>query len=142
MLRILVPVDGSEHALHAVSQAQRFAANSKEAVEVHLLNVQPAIVSGRAQAVVGRGAVEGYYREEGEKALAPARALLEKAGSSFREHIGVGPIAETIVSYVREQHCEQVFMGTRGLGAVSGLLLGSVATQVLHQAAVPVTLVS
>jgi nucleotide-binding universal stress UspA family protein len=31
-------------------------------------------------------------------------------------------------------------MGTRGLGRVSGLLLGSVATKVLHLTKVPVTL--
>jgi len=34
-----------------------------------------------------------------------------------------------------------VFMGTRGLGGVRGLLLGSVATQLLHLVDVPVTLV-
>ncbi|MBV8321628.1 MAG: universal stress protein, partial [Hyphomicrobiales bacterium] len=33
------------------------------------------------------------------------------------------------------------FMGTRGLGGVRGLLLGSVATQLLHLVDVPVTLV-
>ena len=33
-------------------------------------------------------------------------------------------------------------MGTRGLGSISGLLLGSVATKVLHLVKVPVTLVS
>jgi nucleotide-binding universal stress UspA family protein len=32
-------------------------------------------------------------------------------------------------------------MGTRGLGGVRGLLLGSVTTQLLHLADVPVTLV-
>jgi nucleotide-binding universal stress UspA family protein len=32
-------------------------------------------------------------------------------------------------------------MGTRGLGALAGLALGSVATKVVHLAEVPVTLV-
>jgi nucleotide-binding universal stress UspA family protein len=32
-------------------------------------------------------------------------------------------------------------MGTRGMGGVRGLILGSVATQVVHLASVPVTLV-
>ena len=32
-------------------------------------------------------------------------------------------------------------MGTRGLGSIRGLLLGSVATQVLHLVDMPVTLV-
>ena len=32
-------------------------------------------------------------------------------------------------------------MGTRGLGGIQGLLLGSVATQVIHLAKVPITLI-
>ena len=32
-------------------------------------------------------------------------------------------------------------MGTRGMGAVAGLVMGSVAQKVVHLAAVPVTLV-
>jgi nucleotide-binding universal stress UspA family protein len=141
MLKILAPVDGSEHAQRAVAQAIRFAENSKQPVELHLLNVQPPIVSGRAQAFVGRDTVEAFYREEGEKALAAARTLLEKSGVVYVHHIGVGPIAETIAAYVKDKHCSQVIMGTRGHGAVSGLLLGSVATKVLHLVTVPVTLV-
>lgn len=91
---------------------------------------------------VGREAVESYYRDEGDKALASARVLLDKAGVAYKHHIGVGPIAETIAAYVKEQDCAQVIMGTRGLGAISGLLLGSVATKVLHLTTAPVTLVS
>jgi nucleotide-binding universal stress UspA family protein len=34
-----------------------------------------------------------------------------------------------------------VVMGTRGLGAVTGMLLGSVATKVIHLSDVPVLLV-
>jgi nucleotide-binding universal stress UspA family protein len=36
---------------------------------------------------------------------------------------------------------QHIVMGTRGLGGVRGLLLGSVATQLLHLTDVPVTLV-
>jgi nucleotide-binding universal stress UspA family protein len=141
VLKILVPVDGSEHALRAVDHAISFEANSKQAVEIHLLNVQPPIISGRAQKVVGRDVVESYYREEGEQALADARARFGKAGVAHVHHIGVGPVAETIAAYVRDQGCAQIIMGTRGLGAVSGLLLGSVATKILQMTSVPVTLV-
>lgn len=142
MIKLLVPVDGSEHAQRAVEHAIGFAANSKQAVELHLLNVQPSLVSSRAQAVVGREAVETYYREEGEKALAAARARVGQAGVASVHHISIGPVAETIAVYVRDQDCMQVIMGTRGLGSISSLLLGSVATKVLHLVKVPVTLVS
>ena len=44
-------------------------------------------------------------------------------------------------SVAREEHVAHIIIGTRGLGGVRGLLLGSVATQ-LHLAGVPVTLVN
>lgn len=142
MLKILVPVDGSENSQRAVAEAVRFAGNSKEPVELHLLNVQLPVVSGDVKMFVGRDAVEAYYRDEGDKALATACTLLAKSGVTHVHHIGVGPIAETIAAYVKDQGCAQVIMGTRGLGSVAGLLLGSVATKVLHLVEVPVTLVN
>ena len=53
-------------------------------------------------------------------------------------------MAETIARYVQDLHCEQVITGTRGLGSgakgvLSGLLLASIATKVLHLVDVPVT---
>jgi nucleotide-binding universal stress UspA family protein len=40
-----------------------------------------------------------------------------------------------------EEHVAHIIMGTRGLGGVRALLLGSVATQLLHLVDMPVTLV-
>jgi nucleotide-binding universal stress UspA family protein len=52
-----------------------------------------------------------------------------------------GVVAATIDRLAREEHVAHIIMGTRGLGGVRGLLLGSVTTQLLHLADVPVTLV-
>ena len=56
-------------------------------------------------------------------------------------HIGVGDAAETIVSYAKDKGCHQIVMGTRGLGSVSNMIMGSVATKVIHLADIPVLLV-
>ena len=48
-----------------------------------------------------------------------------------------GPVAETIDRIARETVADQIVMGTRGLGRLRGLLLGSVATQVVHLADIP-----
>ena len=53
----------------------------------------------------------------------------------------IGPVAETIARTALGQNCDGIVMGTRGLGAAAGALLGSVASQVVHLADVPVTLV-
>jgi nucleotide-binding universal stress UspA family protein len=45
------------------------------------------------------------------------------------------------MQYAEDKQCEQIVMGTRGLGTVSNLVLGSVATKAIHLAKVPVLLV-
>lgn len=141
MPKILVPVDGSKNADRAVAYAIKFIANSKEPVELHLLNVQTPIVSGDVKMFISQEDINAYYRDLAAKALASARAALDAAGVRYAHHIGVGQLAETVIAYATDKQCEQIIMGCRGLGAVSGLVMGSVATKVVHLSAVPVTIV-
>ena len=62
-------------------------------------------------------------------------------GIDFHEKILVGPTAQTIIEYAEEQDCDHIVMGTRGLGAVTSMVLGSVTNKVLSLTPVPVTLV-
>ena len=48
---------------------------------------------------------------------------------------------ETIAQAARDEGIEHIVMGTRGLGSIQGLLLGSVAMKVIHLAEVPITLI-
>ena len=141
MKKILLPVDGSENALRTTQVAIGLVKASAEPVELHLLNVQLPILSGDVKMFVGQDTINAYYHDEGVKALASARAALDEAGVHYVFHIGVGQVAETIAAYAREQGCGQIVMGSRGLGSVAGMLLGSVATKVMHLVDVPVTLV-
>jgi nucleotide-binding universal stress UspA family protein len=90
---------------------------------------------------LSREDLSGYYEEEAEQALGPARQEIGKAGVAFHVEIRVGDAAETIVRYAREQHCSLIAMGTRGMGSVGNLLLGSVATKVIGLSEIPVLLV-
>ena len=53
----------------------------------------------------------------------------------------IGEIAETITKDASDRHCDMIVMGTRGMGTIGSLLMGSVATKVVHLADVPVALV-
>jgi len=145
MPSVLVPVDGSENSMRAVEAACRQVA-LQQSVTVHLLNVQPPNHSGVVRKYLSQDLIDKFHQEEGETVLQSARARLDEADIVYTSHVEVGDVAQTIARYVRELHCDQVIMGTRGLGAggiaaISGLLLGSVATKVLHLVDVPVTLV-
>jgi len=90
---------------------------------------------------VGRNQVERYYREEGESCLAAAKKKLAAAGIEYKANILVGRIAESIVRHAAKTRCDQIFIGTHGRTAAGNMLLGSIATKVLHIAETPVLLV-
>lgn len=137
--RTLLPVDGSDNALRAVKHVID-TIKAGQSTEVHLINVQPPI-SGDVASFVGRGTIEGYHKDEAEKALKAAKQALDAAGVAYKEHISVGNPGDVIASFSQKLRCTQIVMGTRGLGSAFGLLLGSVATHVISHVDVPVTLV-
>ena len=141
MSKVLLAVDGSACSARAGQWVIDSVKAMKAPAEVHLVTVQPAIVSGEVRRFVGSETIEGYQREEGEKALGPARKQFEQAGIEFTPHILIGQVAESIVDSAVKHGCASIVMGTRGLGGVSGLILGSVASQVIHLSAVPITLI-
>jgi len=142
MLKFLVPVDGSESSNRAVDHLVKRLGWFKDGVEIHLLNVQHPVPYGdRVSSVVGHDRIAQFHQEEGMAALKTAMKTLEAARLKYHYHIGVGDEAEIIGKYAKEKGCDQIVMGTRGMGSVSNLLLGSVASKVIHVSPVPVLLV-
>ena len=141
MLKVLIPVDGSDNSSRAVGYVIEEMKLYKEPPEIHLLNVQPGIASGNVKSYISHEDLNKYYHDEGIVALAPARKLLDAAGVKYAYHISVGEVGATVAQYVKEKNIRQIVMGTRGLGAVAGMLLGSAATKVMHAVEVPVLLV-
>lgn len=138
-MKVLVPVDGSENSLRAVRHVIKLV-RDREPPDIHLVNVQPP-VSGDVTTFVGSSAVKNWHREEGEKALAAAKAELDRAGVPYHVHILVGSPGEVVAEFSKELGVDKIIMGTRGLGKAAGLILGSVANDVIRHADVPVTLV-
>ena len=142
MLRLLVAVDGSAPSNRAVDHLIKQVSVLKDGAEIHLLNVQhPLPYGGRVSSVVGHDKIAQFHREEGMAALKTAMQRLDAAKFPYHHHIGVGAEAEVISQYAQERGCDYIIMGSRGLGTVSNLVLGSVATKVIHLAQVPVLLV-
>lgn len=141
MFKAVVPVDGSENALRAVKHVIELRDLLREPIELHVINVQRRIASGAVRMFISQDVLDDYHREEGDKALASARALLTASGMRFESHIALGEEAECIAHYAKERECSAIIMGTRGLGRIGSLLLGSVASRVLHLTDVPVTLI-
>ena len=140
MQTILLPVDGSENSNRAVQRAITIAKESSD-TQLLLVTAYPPIVSGNVKRFFSPEDIQAYYQEEGRNALIPAKTLLDEAGVPYEEEILVGPVAQTLADYAKKKKVDTIIMGTRGLGTVSGMLLGSVTTKVLNLVDIPVLLV-
>jgi nucleotide-binding universal stress UspA family protein len=142
-MNILLGVDGSESALRATRHVIETIGLYRESAHVELVTVHLPVpkVGGLSNVVINQGMVEKYYKDEGEAALAGARERLDAAGIPYTPRILVGDIAETLVEHCNATHCREMCIGTRGMTALANLVLGSVATRVVHLATVPIVLV-
>lgn len=136
----LVPVDGSEVSLKPIDWLIFHREDWKELPAIHLLSVQPPL-TGDASRFINADQLKDFHREEGLKALAEAKRLLEAAGIVPQLHVSVGDSAETIVDFAASRQCDQILIGTRGHTGLGGTLLGSVASKVAHKTPVPLLLV-
>lgn len=140
MQNILLAVDGSDNALRAVSHLIKRASAVRDDYQIHLINVQHPL-HGSISTFIDAAQIKQYHQEEGMNALAGARDLLDAAGLAYTHHLFVGEPAQVIARYAREQQCDEIIIGTRGLSAISSALVGSVAIKVIHLADAPVLLV-
>jgi nucleotide-binding universal stress UspA family protein len=140
MARILIAVDGSPPSLRALEFGASLAA--KLGVGVHLLHAMPRVVlplGGMTPASLSE--LPHTLEGEGKRLLAALADKVQPSGVAVETELGVGEAAAVISERAERTDIQMVVMGSRGQGAVARLLLGSVATQVVHAATKPVVVV-
>lgn len=140
MKTVLVPVDGSDSAVRAVRWVSGVLAGQSGA-QVHLVHVHPGIDAWEVRSHLGADAIAQWQASGSAAVLDPAAAIARTAGLPVNTHAAVGDAATEIAGHARALRCDAIVMGTRGLGPVKSLLLGSTALKVIHLADVPVTLI-
>jgi nucleotide-binding universal stress UspA family protein len=139
MKRILVPVDGSDISTRALRVAAERARLTKG--ELHVLHVEPPMHYEEMRVYVLREDLEKVRAAASRSVLDAAAQVASAEKVAHVEHLRHGEVAHTIADLVQAQGIEEVVMGTRGMGALGSLFLGSVAYRVVHLVHVPVTLV-
>lgn len=136
---ILVPVDGSDHALHALEVACDLA--QKYGATLRLVHTYPPVF---IEGMIGDDDIEALIAtraKAGDAILQRAVELIKGRVTNVTTELREAPDAESILEEAETHHCDLIVMGTRGLGRLAGLLLGSVSQKVVQHAKCPVLLV-
>lgn len=146
---ILVPFDGSANAKEALRVAIDIAKAFKE--KIVLLNVQPSFETPHTKQFFSQAQINDYRIQMAEEALRPGEDILKQSGVEFMTKTRIGDAHEQIFQEASSDSAEGavcqdrgvrlIIMGSRGLNAFLGSVLGSVSTGVLHHPPCPVTIV-
>jgi nucleotide-binding universal stress UspA family protein len=140
MKKLLVAFDGSESAKRALQYAIDQVRDT--GASIHLLIAHPApMLYPEIGGMIPYDTLLEAASRGAAKTLLAAEDELEKVGVSYTKEVLCGPAGRLIAERAKAPGFAGIVMGTRGMGAMKGLMLGSVATQVVHLAEVPVTLV-
>ena len=139
-MRILLAVDGSPYTQKMLDYLATHSEWLGSAHSYTALTVQPSLPP-RAAKALGKDTVAEYYAEVAQKVLSPVHQFLELHKVDAQCESKVGHIAEAIAEAADNGNYDLLIMGTRGHSALSKLVMGSIATQVLAQSKVPVLLI-
>jgi nucleotide-binding universal stress UspA family protein len=133
--KVVVALDGSEASERTLPVLRELA--GPEGVRVEIVHVR--------ERLVGRPAGPLHVNEDELTDRVKARAD-ELAQAGYDTHLHVEPTVGTQPAHIIAEHAracgaDLIITGTRGHGPVAGLLLGSVATRLLHVAPCPVVVV-
>ncbi len=133
---ILIPVDGSDGSDKAVAQAVELA----KIYEAKLNFLYVANINQLAINAALSHAILDAVKKAGQTILTRAENMVpsEIESENFLE---TGAPAAVILEFEEKLNADLIVMGSRGLGLVKGVLLGSVSQYITERAKCPVLIV-
>lgn len=136
--KILVAMDGSKCARKAFEKALEMAKTSDGTLTiVHVLQLPPTMGHGKKLAAD----VETFFRRDAKLFLAEHAEEAVMKGVKVDMVLSKGNPAQGILHAAESADADVIVIGSRGLGGVKGLMLGSVSHAVVQHASVPVLVV-
>ncbi len=145
-MKVLLAIDGSEGSEKAVGFLNNLIGGIKD-MDITILHVVKPLDYRYVSVETGGPTWQKILDELEAGARQKARELLEETEGLFPKHIktnvmvSVGDPATEIVNVAKEITADMIVMGSRGLGRIQGLLMGSVSNRVTNLAHCPVLVV-
>lgn len=136
MLKVVLAYDGSIQAKKAVGHLSWWPASDLDVVLVTALRGGPAL-NDVGDAVE----VEPTEKWRAEQALSVLTADLKKIGVAAVGKVVVGDPRDVVVEVAIQESADLIITASRGLNLAKRMLLGSVSSDILHNAPCPVLLI-
>lgn len=142
--KILVPYDGSEHAKKALVQAIDLAQAGEGKLYVASVCNIVSVMSNFDQVSIAEGCLTTQLSQDLEK---QCRADLEEAKGVIPEGVPVETLFEVgspgpvLLQMADDIGADLIVMGSRGLGPLKGIFMGSVSSYMVSRAKCPVLIV-
>ena len=142
--RILVALDGSDHAFKALDIASDLAQKYEATVLLLYVITRQSVppILGRRSAETAREVYKKLGAEMAGNVLRKGKKRAKKSGlASVQTATVEGYPAKAIVKFAKKQGIDLIVMGTRGLTGLKGLAMGNVAHKVSAASKCPVVTV-
>jgi nucleotide-binding universal stress UspA family protein len=139
MKRILIATDGSPASTEAVEFGLELA--DEHEADVIFVNVVPELDVIPAGGFGTTGALSHQFDEHDHEPLEEAAAAAAAHGVYATTRLLAGDVADEIVAFADSHAVDLLVVGSRGLGALTSALLGSVSRGVLRDSRRPVLVV-
>ncbi len=145
MDKILLPTDGSKHSLKAAFYARKFLErNPQSTLTILHVNDIPAELMAHGylmEVTIDPQVIKVLMEEKHESLLQDTKAVFEGGDFKIDTLLQMGNPVEVICELVAKEGYDLVIIGSRGMGELKGLLLGSVSDRVSHLAKCPVLII-
>ena len=139
--KIMVPIDGSEMAWHALEHARALGEKFGSVIVVtHVVQPYNTIPSIDGSPLFIPRDIDDI-QQTGQTLLKQAEEKMAGYPHSFVTKIEFGYPAERILHLLKEGNFDLIVMGNRGLSGIAEFLLGGVVSRVTQHSSVPVLIV-
>ncbi len=137
--RILVAIDGSKMSNKALKSALQIA--KERYSKVGVIHAEKNVMISENMTTDSIDEIYAKINREVDGLFDEAKGLAKEEDLEIETHYVMGDPAVQIVKTAEQENYQLIVMGSRGLGAIKGIVMGSVSYKVLQLSHCPVLII-
>ncbi|MFQ5782494.1 MAG: universal stress protein [Nitrosopumilus sp.] len=134
--KILVALDGSKNSTRALKKAIQLAKQTDASiVGIFVIQAFPTEM-GMMKTILGKA-----LSKRCKRFMSVAKAMCTRKKVEFLDVIEYGEEGRTIVDFAQKYNFDLIVIGSRGMGKIGELFLGSTSNHVVHSSKIPVLVI-